>query len=274
MKKLVIPLGLLAAFVGAPASANSNMSDDLAAPYVHLAPANTYTTHYVITNGSAATNNINIKCFDDKGARVGPAAGTSYTAAAHGINVFSPVSLGLTSSPNFDGLGWCYFGSASPIAVTYLMGAADNGNLIPTNNARGISTDTAQNGITNTLALIPYWTQEAGWKSYILSLFPTNNGAPVFKMDVYNTFGALLGTKTMYASTNSARHMDGFNIPQSVATAATFGSARIDVRLSNSAARGFMGWVIGYNDVSNESFQYAIPLWDQTVSGLDDPDRP
>jgi len=199
---------------------------------------------------------VNVKCFNDSFARVGPAAGINIALSAIEMTVRDPVSLGLTVDPAFTGLGWCYFATSSgdDVAVTFLMGASVGGNLITTNNSRALMADTAQGRVTDDDANIPYWTQEGSWSTFILALNPTATGR-TFAMDVYSPVGTLLGTWLGDAGL-SARDIDVTSIVDAVPAAAThFGMADINI-----SGRGFVGWVVGFNAVSQQAFLYSIPL--------------
>jgi hypothetical protein len=258
--------------------ANTNEAPDLVAPYVHVpfgvGPApGPFTTHYLVSNTTGFTNSVNVKCFNDGGGRVGPAAGITIALSAFEMEVRDPVSLGLTGDLSFTGVGWCYFasdagGGNDDVAVTFLMGASVGGNLITTNDSRGLMADTAQGQVTIDDANIPYWTQEGSWGTFIFALNPTATSRTV-TMDVYNPAGALLGTWPGDGPF-AARDLDFTQVVDAVpAAAGGFGMADIEV-----SGRGFVGWVIGFNGVSTQAFIYPIALDKDDTSALVPADRP
>lgn len=276
-----------------PAWANSNEATDLVAPYGHFDMAagsapGPLTTHYLLSNtdsgdlffppGSAT---VNVKCFNDTIQRVGPAAGTTITLSPFEMEAWSPISLGLTSDPLYTGLGFCYFAvtSGSDIAVSFLVGVSDGNNLITSNNAVAIMSDTAQGQVTESPDLfdgsdanIPYWTEEGSWQTFILALDPTAAGTNM-DIDVYTSGGDLLGTWSGPAGGSpdlAPRDLDFTRIADAIpAAAGGFGHA--DVQTPD---RGFMGWIVGMNFTSFQAFMYQIPLRDSDVSPLAAGDRP
>lgn len=275
-RNLLCPLSL-GLIVGAmlsplsPAWANGNEATDLVAPYGHLDMAagsatGPLTTHYLISNTVGTTSTVNVKCFNDTLDRVGLAAGTTITLTAYEMEVWSPVTLGLTSDPFDTGLGFCYFAvtDASPddIAVSFLVGISENNNLITSNDAVAITADTAQSHVTDDDANIPYWTEEGSWDTYVLLVSPKTGSADV-DLDVYDAAGNLLGTWTGVATPGlEPRDLDMASIVGEVPAAAG-GYGHADVGLHTGpppAGFGYMGWVIGLNNTSLQAFMYPMPL--------------
>ncbi|MBI2883499.1 MAG: hypothetical protein HYY11_06290 [Candidatus Methylomirabilis oxyfera] len=276
-----------------PAWANGNESQDLVAPYGHFdmvagSASGPLTTHYLISNtdsgsfisppGSAT---VNVKCFNDTIQRVGPPAGTNIVLAPFAMAVHSPVSLGLTSDGAFTGLGFCYFAvtAGGDIAVSFLVGVSEGGNLITTNNSVAIMSDTAQSHVTESPdffdasdANIPYWTEEGSWQTFVLALDPTAAGTNM-AMDFYTSGGFLLGTWNGPPGgipDLAPRDLDFTRVADAVpAAAGGFGHADI-----TSPDRGFMGWIVGLNFTSFQAFMYPIPLRDNDISQLAAGDRP
>lgn len=276
MKRAVVAVGLIGlGLLGITplALANSNESSDVVAPYLHIAAATAtatgpYTTHLLVSSReSASPVNVTVKCYNDSSQRVGPAAGTTFPVAFHGMVVVSPISLGLTTDGLFTGIGWCYFHSNSTfdIAVGFLMGVSEGNNLITTNNSVGIVADTAQSTVSTNDANIPYWTNEGSWVTYLLALNPTAT-ARTMTVGVYNAAAGLLSSGAIVGF-SAAR--DLAVVP--ISTSTTFGSADIDI---TGTGRGFAGWVLGFNFASYESFMYQVPQDNDDISDIVSTDRP
>jgi hypothetical protein len=274
--------------------ANGNESRDLVAPYGHFnmaagSASGPLTTHYLISNtdnGSIitppATATVNVKCFNDTINRVGPAAGTTITLSPFEMEVWSPVSLGITNDPAYTGLGFCYFAvtSGGDIAVSFLVGVSEGNNLITTNNSVAIMSDTAQgqvleNGVLltpSTDANIPYWTEEGSWQTFVLALNPTATGTDM-DMSFFRPNGVLLGTWNGSPGgfpDLAPRDLDFTRIADALpGTAGLFGHADIA-----TPDRGFMGWIVGINFNSFQAFMYPIPLDKDDTSQLVAGDRP
>ncbi|MCZ7625623.1 MAG: hypothetical protein C3F12_05575 [Candidatus Methylomirabilota bacterium] len=286
-------LGLAAALSPlSPAWANGNEATDLVAPYGHFDMAagtapGPLTTHYLISNtadflGIGGSVTVNVKCFNDGIQRVGPAAGTDITVGAFEMAVHSPLSLGLTSDLDYTGLGFCYFAATGgDIAVSFLVGVSDGNNLITSNNAVAIMSDTAQSQVIESPggfpipdvsdANIPYWTEEGRWQTFVLALNPTATDTNL-DMDVYRSDGFLLGSwlGILNPPGLDPRDLDFTRIADAVPGAAgLFGHADI-----HSADRGFMGWIVGMNFNTFQAFMYQIPLQGGDVSPLAAGDRP
>ncbi len=266
-----------------PAWASGNEATDLVAPYGHFDMAagtasGPLTTHYLISNTTSSVSPVKIKCYNDQIERVGPAAGTTITLNAFEMEVWSPISLGLTSDAEYTGLGFCYFAStavfADDIAVSFLVGISEGNNLITTNDAVAITADTAQSNVSDDDANIPYWTEEGSWDTYVLLVSPKATGADL-DMDVYNTAGTLMGTWSAPGFPGLApRDLDMASLSGEIpATAGGYGHADLDAS-SAPAGFGYMGWVIGLNNTSLQAFMYPIPLDTDDTTSLTDSDRP
>lgn len=283
-----LSLGLIVAAMLSPLSpawAGGNEAQDLVAPYGHFdmaagSASGPLTTHYLISNTVGTTSTVNVKCFNDTLDRVGPAAGTTITLTAYEMEVWSPLSLGLTSDGLYTGLGFCYFAQTDAfgddIAVSFLVGISEGNNLITSDDAVAITADTAQNEVTADDANIPYWTEEGSWDTYVLLVSPKTGSADV-DLDVYNTSGTLLGTWTAVATPGlEPRDLDMASIVGEVpAAAGNYGHADLGLHSPPPPAGfGYMGWVIGLNNTSLQAFMYPMPLDIDDTSPLSSADRP
>lgn len=273
-RKILGAAALIALLTCPPAWANGNEATDLVAPYGHFpwaagAATGPFTTHYLVssTTGVVGTT-VNVKCFNETIEPVGPVGGTTITLAPFEMEVWSPVSLGLTPHVDFTGFGFCYFAvtGGDDIAVTFIAGISEGNNLITTNNSLAIMSDTAQSDVLDGIGIadanIPYWTNEGSWQTYLLFLDPTATGTDL-TMDVYNPAGILLGTWSAGGTPDLApRDLDFTSMIDAVpATAGAWGHADIA-----TPDRGFMGWVAGVNLVSFQAFIYPIPLDKDDIS--------
>lgn len=255
--------------------AGPNEARDLVAPYAHFAvsvpPATgPFTTHYLISSTTSAGATVNVKCYSDlAGTRVGPAAGTNVSLGPFDMDVYTPITLGLTTDPAYTGYGWCYFAvtSGDDVAVAFIAGLSVGNNLITTNDSKILMSDTAQSMTTLQDANIPYWTKEGSWNTHLLALNPTATGQ-TFTMNVYNASGVLQGTFSIILS---ARDLDFLSIPDAVG-ATGYGNA--DIGISGPLGHGFVGWVAGVNYASFQGFIYPVPLDKDDVSLLGSGDRP
>lgn len=278
-----------------PAVAGPDESTDLAAPYLHIPVAipgatGPFSTVFYVSSTTAVANTIvNVKCFNDQFQRVGPAAGTNVMLTAFDVNAVTPVSLGLTLDPLFNGLGWCYFARIvgdDDVAVAFAWGIQGTNPGTPpalhplfgSNASRAISTGTAQAAVSDQDANVPFWVGGPSWQTFIVLVNPTPTSYGPLFVDVFGTSGELLGTTS--GDTLSSRDLDVYNL-------AGFGGTQgnADVRsgipecanFGSNCSRGFMGWVFGLNFVSLEAFTYNLPLDKDDVffAGLLDPtDRP
>ncbi len=283
VRKILGGSALIALLSCPQAWANGNEAQDLVAPYGHFPMAigsasGPFTTHYLISETTGLTGGIvNVKCFNDQIQRVGPAGGTNIALAPFALQVFDPVSLGLTVDVNYTGFGFCYFaqtGLGDDFAVSFLAGVSEGGNLITTNNSVAIMSDTAQHNVSNQDANIPYWTQEGSWSTFVLLINPTANLFDI-DMKLYNTAGTLLGTWIPGGTPALApRDLDMTTIVDAApSTAGGFGHA--DINSSSAINRGYMGWVAGFNFASLQAFMYQIPLdKDDIAFPLGPGDRP
>jgi hypothetical protein len=238
------------------------------------------TTHYLVSNTTPFVSPVNIKCYNDQIQRVGPAAGTTITLNGFEMEVWSPISLGLTPDVNYTGLGFCYFASidsattGDDIAVTFLVGISEGNNLITTNDAVAITADTAQSNVSVDDANIPYWTEEGSWDTYALLVSPKATGSDL-DMDVYTTAGTLMGTWSAPGSPGLApRDLDMASLSGEIpSTAGGYGHADLDASTAPPGF-GYMGWVIGLNNTSLQAFMYPIPLDTDDTTPLTSGDRP
>jgi len=273
---------LATGLVASSAAYAYNEGRDLVAPYgrfgLTFGTGNLLDTHYLVSNTSGQDTVVNVKCYNDGSARVGPTGGTNInlgSGVGKDMDVVSPSFLGLTSHPSYTGLGWCYFRhvSGDDFAVSYLIGVSRNGNLITSNLANGLMSDTAQGYVTDDDANIPYWTGEGNWRTYVLALNPTTTGQPL-TVQFYNATANLLGTWTGDGILGS-RDLDFSSVINAVpATGTQWGFADVDIGSGNSAKRGFVGWIVGLNTSTVEAFMYPIPVDEDDVSQLGSGDRP
>lgn len=252
---------------------NNAQGSDLVAPYAHFAfsgggAAGPWSTVYLVSNMAATSKTATIKCYNDTSVRIGPAAGTSVFLSAYNLSFFTPEALGLTTDPAFTGFGWCYFATSNnTIAVgvgTGVRGIAGNPTIFGSNNSRAIAMDAAQAMVTTAFSNLPFWTKQASWASYLVSINPTTTSRTL-TVNVYDDAAVLRGNTTPPLS---ARDMNLLEI-SALGGTATFGGA--EVLISN---RGFVGWVAGFNSASMELFFYGVPLFDGTTSFLEVGDRP
>jgi hypothetical protein len=253
--------------------ANGDRAADLVAPYAYFAwsvpPATgPFTTHYLINNPQSYTISVDVKCYSDiNNQRVGPAAGTTYSIGANAIRNADPVTLGLTTDPNFTGFGWCYFAGTDYFSVGFVTGISVGGNLITTDNSRAVMSGTAQHHVTTWLGSIPYWTSEGSWETYILAMNPTATNRTL-TVRAYNNVGGLVGTWT---PSLQRRDIDYGTIASLVGAPAYtgWGSAEIEIN-----GRGFVGWIAGINFTSYQAFISPVPLSISWISPLASGDRP
>ena len=272
-------IGMGTVGVVSPAQANSGEASNLVAPYGHFplafGPApGPYTTHYLISSTTGAPTIVNVKCYNDGAQRVGPAGGTVVGLdIGFDVDVFDPVSLGLTTDPSYTGFGWCYFAvtAGTDVAVTFLVGDSVSGNLITTNNSRFVAAGTAQSQVTVDDANIPYWTREGSWDTYIVALNPTTSGQTL-TVNIYDNTSTFQTSWAVPGGNLSARDLDLTSV-SALAPAAVFGNADVDIG-SGSTDRGFVGWVSGLNFNSGQAFLYNIPLDKDDLSDLAAGDRP
>ncbi len=279
-----LPLGSLALLLllSAPSAwANNNQGSDLVAPYGHFAYAGggapgPWSTVYLISEVKGVARTVIVKCYNDGAVRVGPAAGTTVSLSAFDMDFFTPESLGITTDPAFTGFGWCYFAVGAGDTVfdhaavsvgTGIRGIAGNTTLFGSDNSHGMAMDTAQHMVTTNSGVIPFWTKQGSWNSYILALNPTTTSRSL-TVNVYNDSGGLQGTWTGIVGLG-ARDLDFASLPDAVGATALFGNADVSV-----SGRGFVGWMAGFNPVSNETFLYAVPLSRNWTSELVAADRP
>lgn len=252
---------------------NNAQGDDLVATYAHFpfsgggAPG-PWSTVYTVSNTTSTATTVNVKCFNEFTQRVGPAAGTSFTLTAFNMNFYTPEALGLTTDPAFNGFGWCYFavtaGDSISVGVgTGVRGIAGNPTIFGSNNSRAIAMDTAQRMVTIDDASVPFWTKQASWTSYLVSVNPTTTSRAL-TVNVYDDTGTFQGALN---TTLSPRDLDMLVI--SSVGPALFGAA--DVKING---RGFVGWVAGLNSASLELFLYGVPLYEFETSALVPGDRP
>jgi hypothetical protein len=278
-------LSLLAvSLLAAPGAYAFNEARDVVAPYARFglgigSASGPLDTHYLVSNTSGTDTVVNVKCYNDGGSRVGPAGGTNINLGSgvdKDMDVTSPSGLGLTSHPNYTGLGWCYFShvSGDDFAVSYIIGVSQNGNLITSNNPVGLMSDTAVSQITDDDANIPYWTDESSWNTYFLALNPTSTGR-TFQTQFYRENATLIGTWTGEGILGG-RDLDFAAVHNAVpATAGGWGFADVDIDPSTSSARpGFVGWIVGFNPTTGQAFMYAVPLDVDDVVQLGPSDRP
>jgi len=274
-------VAVLLVLLGAtPAAAGPDVSTDVAAIYAHVPFAaggatGPFTTVYVVSNATSATANVNVKCFNSATARVGPAAGTDIVLGAFSSQSVTPVSLGLTTAVGFDGLGFCYFARTLGInfAVTFAMGIQGNNPpgftvhpLGASNASLAIGTGNAQADVTQNRATAPVWLG-SNWITFLFVVCPTAAGFGPMRVDVFDTAGKLLGSPTAVLS---GRGVAVFSLS---AFGGQQGTATVN-RLEN-IARGYQGWVYGFNLNSFQAFLYDLPLdRDDVGAPLDVVDRP
>lgn len=260
--------------------ANNNQGSDLVAPVGHFpfsafgAPG-PWSTVYLISEVSGVARTVNVKCYNDGGARIGPAAGTTISLAPFDMDFVTPEGLGIDIAlSSGSGLGWCYFAVGAGDTVfdhaavgvgTGIRGAA--GTIFGSNASRAVAMDTAQHMVTTDSGTIPFWTKQGSWNSYILALNPTTASRSL-TVNVYNDTGVLQGTWTGIGGLGS-RDLDFVSLPDAVGATASFGNADVDV-----SGRGFVGWMAGFNSASGELFLYAVPLSRNWTSELVAADRP
>lgn len=258
---------------------NNYQGAELVAPYGHFASSGggapgPWSTVYLITEVSGVARTVNVKCYNDSLAPVGPAAGTTVPLTAFNMQFYTPEALGITTHAAFTGFGWCYFavGAGDPVfdagvtvgVGTGMRGIAGNPTIFGSDNSRAIAMDTAQHMVTTSSGDIPFWTKQVSWKTYLLSLNPTTTSRTL-TVNVYNDAGTYTGA---HVTPLNSRDLDLREI-SALGGAATFGSADVTV-----SGRGFVGWVAGFNSASSELFLYPVPLSRNYTSELVAGDRP
>ncbi|MDH5202640.1 MAG: hypothetical protein OEW69_05220, partial [Nitrospirota bacterium] len=223
-----------------------------------------FDTHYLVSNATSSTTTANMKCYNMVSQRIGPAGGLNISIPAYDMDVVGPSAYAL--EPNFTDYGWCYFARTvgDDIAVTFIAGLSNNGNLITSNSALALVADTAQSQVSQDDANLPYWTREGSWTTYLLALNPTAVSRN-FTMNVYNSAGALQSTTSV---TLGARDLDVYT----VGTPGGFGNA--DITNAGTFGKGFVGWVAGVNYTTLQAFIYAVPLDKDDIYRLASGDRP
>ncbi len=252
---------------------NNAQGSDLVAPYAHFVAsgggaAGPWSTTFLVSNMAATSKTVTIKCYNDASVRIGPVAGTSVFLGAYNWDFFTPEALGLTTAPAFTGFGWCYFATSNnTVAVgvaTGIRGVAGDPSIFGNNSSRAIAMDAAQAMVTTAYSNLPFWTKQANWASYLVSLNPTTTSRTL-TVNVYDGAAVLRGTSSPPLS---ARDMNLLEI-STLGGTATFGGAEVLID-----GRGFVGWVAGFNSASQELFFYGVPLFDGTTSSLVAGDRP
>ena len=102
---LLLGLGVLG-----PAPASADLSNQQAILLIHvpLGGGTFFTTNHVFT-GTTGPLTATVKCFNDSGQRIGPAAGVNVELSTTGqLSQQTPTTLGVTADPLFSGLGWCW----------------------------------------------------------------------------------------------------------------------------------------------------------------------
>lgn len=273
---------LLCILTVSPAGAGPNETTDLVAMYAHIpvtVPGATgpFSTAFYVANGTSPTAiTVNVKCFNDIRQRVGPAAGTNVSIPAFDIDVVTPVSLGLTTDPNFTGLGFCYFArtAGDDFAVTFAMGIQGTnpgGNpslhpLFSSTASLAIGASTAQAIVSEDDANAPLWLG-GNWTTFLVLVGPTATTIGNVRTDIYNISASLLGSQTRSIE---ARDLELY-------TLSSFGGSHgmADItRLVASLSKGYMGWVYAFNGVSFEGLLYDLALDKDDVSALTAADRP
>lgn len=252
---------------------NNAQGADLVAPYAHFAAsgggaAGPWSTTFLVSNMAATSKTVTIKCYNDASVQIGPVAGTPVFLGAYGWDYFTPEVLGLTTAPAFTGFGWCYFATSNnTVAVgvaTGIRGVAGDPSIFGNNSSRAIAMDAAQAMVTTAFSNLPFWTKQANWASYLVSINPTTTSRTL-TVNVYDGAAVLRGTSSPPLS---ARDMNLLEI-STLGGTATFGGAEVLIN-----GRGFVGWVAGFNSASLELFFYGVPLFDGSTSPLVAGDRP
>jgi hypothetical protein len=269
-----------------PVAAGPDETTDLAAMYIHLpigipgVATGPYSTVFYVSNTTSASTTVVIKCYNSTFDRVGPAGGTIVSLGAFDVDIFNPVSLGLTTSPFFDGVGWCYFARTvgDDFAVAFALGIQGTNPAGPplfhpifTSNATvAIATGTGQASISDEDGNAPLWVGGSNWATFLIAVNPTTTTFGTLVVNVYGTGGNFLGTAS---DTLSPRDLDVYTLS---GFGGTDGTADVG-RAASPFVRGYMGWVLGLNLVSLESFLYNLPLDKDdvaTAGPLGGPDRP
>jgi hypothetical protein len=260
------------------AAAGPNETTDLVAMYAHIAvgvggATGPFTTVFYLSNGLPETVVVNVKCFNEIGQRVGPGAGDNVILIAFESEVRTPVTLGLTTDPNFTGLGFCYFaGNGEDFAVTFALGiqgddaAGPVHPLLASRASLAIGASPAQAMVSNDDALAPLWLA-GDWATFMIIVVPTGIIQEGFTVDTYTRTGGFVASDTR---TLVARSVALYNVSANVGV-----ERHGMVNISKSVlARGYMGWVYAVNGVSFQALLYDIAMDKDDVSALGAADRP
>jgi hypothetical protein len=299
---LVLAFGLFSAvLVGAgPAVAGPEVSTDVVAPYVHLpvslgsAPG-PFTTVFLIRSPRVATVSVTIKCFNQSSQPVGPSSPTVSLAASQtfisaAATTFAPSDL--SSSPNFTGIGWCYFSSVDkfsvevawgffPTAALVAGGKITNGNeieLFRSNSSVGLAIANGQTVVAGVIAgttvipgvgNVPLWTG-GNWLDILILVNPTTVSGQV-TVNVFTCAACNpMPAPTPVTVSLPARGL-GFVVLSSFATVAfPEGNATIT---SNSTCC-FLGWHWALDPTSHQVVFREVALDRDTTRPLSLADRP
>jgi hypothetical protein len=259
--------------------ANPNEGRSLVAPYVYVPAsipgiAGPYSTEYWVAATTGSATMVNIKCYNEFATRIGAAGGVSVNLTDGSTNfdtdMYTPVTLGLTTDPGFTPRGWCWFQyvSGDDFAVSVAMGFGNGqGAIFTNNNSRLVSMDTALGSVSGDDSAVPFWVRTGGgestgggWETYLLALNPTTTSLTL-TVNVYGTAGTLVGSDPLDGVSFNplgARDIDIYLLGTAGTGTTTRGNA--DLTSGFSSTRGYAAWILGINYVSLESFMYAVPM--------------
>jgi hypothetical protein len=205
------------------------------------------TSNFVFTS-TVGPNAINVKCFSDRGIRIGPPAGVNIAFSADGQVVqHTPTTLGVASDPLFSsGIGFCWANSPAPgadFAVQATYGVTTDltqGGIL---NSSGSSFIGATLGSPETSSLhggVPFWTTVGGAQPFLVIVNPLKIARPL-SVRLFDVNGVAQGSELVPIL--SARTMVVLTIPSafSLTSPPTSGSIRV---FNGAMAQGFLGWYV------------------------------
>lgn len=285
-----------------PAIAGPDLATDVVAPYVHL-PASIppapgpLSTVFLIRSPKATPVNVRVQCFNNASQFVGPSPQPAFLSIAtfqtFTMTPDSPSpSFDLTSSPNFTGIGWCYFSSNDKFSVEVAWGlfpgppgtVAFNGlpdfthlRLFSSNNSVGVGIAVGQATVAGAAGAavvipgvgnVPLWLG-GNWFDVLVLLNPTASNGQV-TVDVFNCAGCSpLPAPAPVVVPLPARGM-GLVLLSAFAGVFVNGNATI----TSGGTCCFTGWHWAINVTTHQAIFREVTLDRDTTRFLTPADRP
>jgi hypothetical protein len=302
LPSIVLVLGLFSGVLSglAPAVAGPEVWTDVVAPYVHL-PASLgpapgpFTTVFLIRSPKVGPASVTIKCFNQSSQPVGPSSPTVSLAASQtfisaAATTFAPTDL--SSSPNFTGIGWCYFSSVDkfsvevawgffPTSALVVGGKIANGNeieLFRSNNSVGLAIANGQTVVAGAIAgtavipgvgNVPLWTG-GNWLDILILVNPTLVSGQV-TVNVFNCAACNpMSAPTPVTVSLPARGL-GLVVLSSFATV-SFPEGNATINSGSTCC--FVGWHWALDPTSRQVIFRDVALDRDTTRSLGLTDRP